>query len=235
MLVFLVSGTVKGSLGIGFPAIAMSIFPMFIEPALGVALLAMPIFVTNFVQFVTIRGWRAVVARFIVAGIAVAATIFIVVQFVEDIPSRWINIVVGLSLVTFALAALLKFELPVTESAGWQIAAGVTAGLLGGVSAVKAPIMIYTVALKLPRDEFIAAAGFLFFCGGVGIFAGLATAALLNGVTLTLSLASLCFALVGFRIGAWIRGHLSEKVFRLALLWLILVLGLRLIAVNLLW
>ncbi len=232
-IVFLFAGSVKGSLGIGFPAVAMSIFPIFIEPVLGVTLMALPVFITNMTQFVTIKGWPRIIRRFLVAGISTAITIYFVVQFVDDVPARWINILVGVSLCVFALSALLKLELSVTEHPRWQMLVGISSGLIGGVSAVKAPIMVYMVALKLPREEFICGSGFLFFCGGVGLVGGLTTSSMLNSVTLTLSIGAVVMALIGFRIGMWIRGHLSEKVFRLSLLWLILALGLRLILVNL--
>lgn len=233
LAVFLLAGTVKGSLGIGFPAVAMSMLPIIIEPALGVALLAIPIFVTNAIQFLTVKGWPAIVRRFLVAGIATAVTIFIVVQFVDDVPSRWINIATGVSLVIFSLASLSNIRLPLSEGAGWQVLVGVTSGLLGGVSAVKAPIMIYTVGLKLPREIFICAAGFLFFCGGVGLVAGTTAGALMNGPTAALSIGCTIIALIGFRVGAMIRNRLSDKMFRLILLWMILALGARLVLVNL--
>lgn len=232
--IFLLAGTVKGSLGIGFPAIVMSILPIFIEPALAVTLLAIPIFVTNGTQFLSVEGWPGIIRRFLVAGISVAVTIFVVVQFVADVPSRWINIVVGLSLILFSLTSLLKFELPMSEHPSWQALVGISSGLLGGLSAVKAPIMIYTVGLKLPRDEFICVAGFLFFMGGIGLTVGTLSASLLNGTTTLLSLVCCAIALIGFRVGAMIRKRLSDKVFRTALLWVILALGLRLILTNLL-
>ena len=233
LAIFLLAGTVKGSLGIGFPAVAMSILPIIIEPALGVTLLAIPIFVTNAIQFLTVKGWPAIVKRFLVAGISTAITIFIVVQFVDDVPSRWINIAVGISLIIFSLASLSNVRLPLNEGAGWQALVGISSGLIGGVSAVKAPIMIYAVGLKLPREEFICAAGFLFFSGGVGLVAGTATGSLLNGVTAMLSIACCAVALLGFRVGAIIRKRLSDKMFRLILLWMILALGIRLVIVNL--
>lgn len=231
--VLLVAGTVKGSLGIGFPAVAMSIFPMFIDPALGVTLMAVPIFVTNAYQFLSVKGWPAIMRRFLVAGICTTVTIFLVVQFVAHVPSRWINILVGVSLSIFSLASLLKLDPKVNDGWWWQALVGISSGLMGGVSAVKAPIMIYTVALKLPREEFICLAGFLFFSGGVGLVAGTFTASLMNGMTFALSLAATAAALVGFRVGATIRKRLSDRMFRLLLLWIILALGVRLILLNL--
>lgn len=233
LVIFLVAGTVKGSLGIGFPAVVMSILPIIVSPTVGVALLSIPIFVTNAIQFLSVNGWPEIVRRFLLAGIVTAVASFLVVRLVGDVPARWINIAVGLSLVLFSLAALLKIELKPNEGAPWQVAVGVTSGLLGGVSAVQAPIMVYTVGLKLPREAFICAAGFLFFTGGVGLVAGAASSSLLNVPTTLMSVAACAAALAGFRIGAWIRQRLSDKWFRLILLWSILALGVRLIVTNL--
>ena len=232
LAIFLLAGTVKGSLGIGFPAIVMSILPIIAEPALGVALLAIPVFVTNGAQFLSVKEWPAITRRFWIAGVSVAISIYVVVQFVDDVPSRWINIVVGVSLVLFALTSLLKLELRMTENPTWQLLVGITSGLIGGLSAVKAPIMVYTVGLKLPREEFICAAGFLFFMGGIGLTLGTFSASLLNGVTALFSLICCAVALVGFRVGAVIRQRLSDNVFRTAILWVILALGTRLIVTN---
>lgn len=234
LAIMVLAGTVKGSLGIGFPAVAMSLLPIVVAPALGVALLAVPIFVTNAIQFLSVSGWPAIVRRFLVGGVSVALTIFVVVQFVAQVPGRWVEVAVGVSLILFSAASLLKIELPMSEGAGWQALVGVTSGLLGGVSAVKAPIMIYAVGLKLPRDEFVCAAGFLFFMGGLGLTVGTLSAALLDGPGIVLSLAATAVALLGFRVGAAIRRRLSDAVFRSVLLWVILALGLRLILTDLL-
>jgi len=94
--------------------------------------------------------------------------------------------------------------------------------------------MMYTVGLKLPREEFICAAGFLFFTGGIGLTLGTLNASMLNGTTTILSLICCVVALIGFRVGAIIRGHLSDTVFRTTILWLILALGARLIVMNVL-
>ena len=129
LAVLVASGTVKGSLGIGLPAVAMSVFPMFMDPAVAVTLMAVPIFATNAYQFLSVKGWPAIVRRFLVAGLCTAVTIFLVAQFVAEVPSRWINILVGVSLTLFSLASLLKLDLRVSEAPAWQVPVGVLSGL----------------------------------------------------------------------------------------------------------
>ena len=51
MLVFFLSGIVKGFLGIGLPAAAMAFLTLVIPPAHAISLLVIPILFTNFTQF----------------------------------------------------------------------------------------------------------------------------------------------------------------------------------------
>ena len=232
MIVFVIAGTIKGALGVGFPAFAMSVFPIFIDSSFGVAILAIPILLTNFPQFFTVKGWQPIARRFLLAGGVILVTTFIVAQLTADVTSRWINIIVGLSLTLFALSSLFKVNIPAKESPHCQIGVGLVSGLIGGIAAVTAPAMVYAVALKMPREEFMAAGGFMFFTSGVVLIAGLSTAIVLNSVTLKHSLGSVVVSQMGFRIGTWIRPKLSERVFRTALQRTILALGLHLTLVN---
>ncbi len=233
MATLLLGGTVKGAFGIGFPAVVMSILPFFADPALGVTILALPIVVTNIQQVLGYEHWRDIVRRFLVAGLATAVSILIVSQFLDDVPTRVLSLCVGIALVLFAVTGLFKVKLPVTESVGWQLGVGIGSGIIGGLTAVKAPSMIYAAALNLPRDVFVATAGFLFLSGGVGLLTGLLAGSMLNAATLPLSVAALVAGLAGFRLGALIRRHIRPELFRNLLLWLMLILGLRLVLMNL--
>lgn len=232
-LVLIFAGCVKGALGLGYPAIAMTVLPVLIDPALAVTLLAIPIFVTNGAQFLSVPIWPEVARRFLVCGLGVLVASFVFVQFLVIVPAVWINVAVGLSLVLFSITAMMKINWPMSESPGWQALVGLSSGVIGGVSAIKAPIMVYVVGLNLPRDVFICTAGYLFFMGGIGLAAGTWTAALLDPTVLMVSLMCTAVGQFGFWVGARVRARLSEALFRAAILWLILVLGLRLIWTSL--
>lgn len=231
--VILIGGTVKGALGIGLPAVAMSTLPFLIDPVLAVTILSVPILLTNAQQVLTVPGWRDIVKRFVPAAVTLVVTIFLVSLWLDDAPSRLIALVVGISLSLFAITALMNIRLPVSEALGWQVLTGLAAGITGGLSAVKSPVMIYCAALELPRKEFVAATGFLFFSGGVGMGVGLAVSSLLNPVTLPLSLIAVVVAMTGFQIGAWLGRRINAVLFRKLLLGVMLVLGLRMIVMNL--
>ena len=228
-----VGGVVKGAFGIGFPAVVMSILPFFVEPALAVTILALPIVVTNLQQLLSYPAWREVVRRFRIAGLSGAITILIVSQFLDNAPTRFLALAIGFGLILFALTGLFKINLRAGEGPGWQLSVGIGSGVLGGLTAIKAPTMIYAAALDLPRDVFVAVAGFLFLTTGVGLLTGLLFGSMLDAVTLPLSVAAVVAALAGFKIGEIVRKHLNPALFRKLLLWLMLLLGLRMVLVNL--
>ena len=171
--------------------------------------------------------------QFYVAGGLTFATIFLVSQFLPKIPSPVVSGVIGVTLVLFAISAMVNIRLPVSKSLGWQIAVGLSSGLIGGLSAVKTPIMIYCTALNLSREEFIVSAGFLFFSGGVGLLLGLSLADVFNPSLLSVSIGAVIMAFAGFQIGALIRRRINATLFRKLLLWTMLILGLRMVLLSL--
>jgi uncharacterized protein len=215
------------------PALAMSLLPIFIEPALAVAILTMPIILTNGQQMISIQGWTIIVRQFTLAGVTIFVTITIVSSFVSDIPSHFIGIVIGISLILFPLFSFMKLQLPVTLSPKWQILAGVLAGITGGLSAEKTPLIIYCAALNLPRKTFMVAVGFIFFTGGLGMLVGLSYTHLMNATTAPASAIAVVMALVGFQVGAYLRRGINGVMFRRLLLSTMFILGLRQIIVNL--
>jgi uncharacterized membrane protein YfcA len=231
--IILMGGIIKGAIGIGLPAFSMSILPLFIDPALAVTLLTIPIIVTNAQQFFGAKDWPAIARKFAIAGTSVFFTITFVSLFLADVPGRFIGLIVGVSLILFVVSSLMEMKLPVTMAPKWQVVAGCLAGITGGLSAVKTPIMIYCAALNLPRDTFVAAAGFLFLMGGLGMLVGQTSASIMNAQTLVPSLIALATAMIGFQIGAHLRKGINAALFRKLLLGAMFILGLRQVFVNL--
>ena len=229
----IVAGVVKGAFGIGFPSVSMSILPLFIEPALAVTLLALPITLINFQQMVSVRGWKLVARRFLPAGLAVTSTTLLVSQVLDDVPSQYISICVGVALTLFALSGLLRLDFPVNDGLGWQLGVGISTGVIGGLTAVKAPLLAYSVAMRLPRDTFVAMTGFLLFCAGTGLLAGVSLGSMFNSFLLLVSAAAVVVSIVGFKLGVMIRNRLEPELFRTLLLWLLLILGIRHVIANL--
>ena len=232
LIILVLAGTVKGTFGIGMPAVAMSLLPFVIEPALAVTILALPIIATNVQQVVTAKNWMRTVARFVPAMLSLFVTTFLASLFLKSVSADFITFIVGITLILFAVFALFKFELPVSESTAWQLVVGVSAGIVGGFAAVKTPIMIYGSALKLPKEEFIVVTGCMFLTGGLGMAAGLTTSSLLNWETLPLAVLALVAAIIGFQIGAQLRKRIHGDLFRKIILYILLFIGVRLVLTS---
>ena len=61
MLGLVLSGSVKGIFGIGFPVVAMAILPLFITPITAITVIALPIVVTNIQQLFSEKEWMHII------------------------------------------------------------------------------------------------------------------------------------------------------------------------------
>jgi hypothetical protein len=93
---------------------------------------------------------------------------------------------------------------------------------------------MYLLARDVEKEKFISATGFLFLTGCLPLMAGLVLAGLVTTASLIQSLFGLGAVLVGFRCGELLRGHVSQRFFRLAVLTAFLIMGIRLIVTGLL-
>ena len=59
MFGLVLSGSVKGIFGIGFPVVAMAILPLFVTPITAITVIALPIVVTNIQQLFSEKEWKS--------------------------------------------------------------------------------------------------------------------------------------------------------------------------------
>ena len=64
MIGLVLSGSVKGIFGIGFPVVAMAILPLFITPITAITVIALPIVVTNIQQLFSEKEWRHIIIKY---------------------------------------------------------------------------------------------------------------------------------------------------------------------------
>ena len=233
--VFLVSGVIKGFLGIGLPASAMGFLTLYLPPTEAIPLLWLPILVTNFLQFSRSPYKREIASEYYWFAIAIIVSIFITSLFLPSYPVALLTVAVGFAMVIFSLNLLFGLTLPVGTGKGWQVIMGILSGILGGLSSIWSPIVaMYMVAIDVPKERFIGAIGFIFLAGAVALGAGQIVAGLITLPVLFKSAIALVVVLVGFRIGELLRGRVSQNQFRIFILIAFLVMGVRLIAIGLL-
>ncbi len=229
----LLGGFSKGALGLGLPLIAVPILSMFMPIPQALAILTVPVFITNIWQAMQGGNLGAVIKRFWPMTIALVIGIGFGTQLLVRLDQQTLYLIMGTVVLIQPAVRLLKpnfvLSLAAQRWVGPTMAAG--GGLLGGVSGFYGPpLMVYLAMLKLPKDLFTATIAMLFFVGGLALAIFLAQLDVMNQDNLILSTAALIPAHLGIFIGQKIRARISQKQFERAITVAMLLIGLSLIS-----
>ena len=227
MLALVLSGSVKGVFGIGFPVVAMAILPLFITPISAITVIALPIVVTNIQQLFSEKEWRHIIIKYRYMALFMLLASFLSSQILTQISVDLITAIIGFALALFAIYSLFNFTLPITTHSVWQIIAGASSGLLSGMTGIQSTAIIYFASLDISRDEFVGAVGYIFLVGGLGLSIGLINNNFLNSSTVMLSLFGVLFSVVGFKLGSLLRPYIHSELFKKLLFLLMLIIGMK--------
>ena len=231
---FLLAGVVKGFLGMGLPAVLMSILTLIIPPIEAIVLVIFPMLVTNLFQYMRAEGRIELAKRYGVLGLVTFVVIIAVSANIESYPSALLLASLGVAMILFSLTYMVGFSFQLGASPLWQVLTGIMTGIIGGLSAVwSPPVVMYLLSRNVKKDEFIGAVGFLFLAGSIGLMLGLGSASLVSAPLALKSVIGLIIALIGFRIGEYFRGYIDSELFRKFVLIAFLVMGTRLLMVSL--
>lgn len=227
MLALVLSGSVKGIFGIGFPVVAMAILPLFITPISAITVIALPIVVTNIQQLFSEKEWRYIIIKYRYMALFMLLASFLSSQILTQISVDLITAIIGFALALFAIYSLFNFTLPITSHSVWQIIAGASSGLLSGMTGIQSTAIIYFASLDISRNEFVGAVGYIFLVGGLGLSIGLINNNLLNSSSAILSIAAVLFSTVGFKLGSLLRPYIHSELFKKLLFLLMLIIGMK--------
>jgi uncharacterized membrane protein YfcA len=238
LVVFLIGGTIKGTIGIGMPLFIVPVMATVIEPITVIGLLFVPILATNFLQMIEGGYYRVTLHRFKSLLFSILAATIISVQILARIDAMTVSLILGCIVAAFCILQLfpLRPTIPKQLEAYLSPIVGTIAGLLGGVSTLFGPpLVMYLIALRLPKEEFIATVAQLFFVVGAVLYF---TLAVTGALTLELVVASAFVTIpvaIGLAIGRKIRKQISrEAIFQRVLVAVLLIAGLNLIRRGLL-
>ena len=230
VLIFLFAAIVKGFLGIGLPAASMAFLTLIMPPTEAIPLLWLSILATNSLQFAHAPNKWAIAREYWFFALAIMVSIFVASMFIADYPTALLTVVIGIAMVLFSLNLLLPITFKIGPGRGWHLGFGILSGTLGGISSIWSPtVAMYLVARNVSKETFIGATGFLFLAGVLPLGAGQVVAGIMTFPMLVKSALALCVVLVGFRIGEVLRSHVSQELFRKAVLIAFFLMGCRLI------
>jgi uncharacterized membrane protein YfcA len=231
-LALLLSGAVKGTVGAGLPLVGISILSIFIDPRLALAILVVPIVVTNIWQVYSTGVMRSAMTRFWPLIVVFAIGTWWGAQILVRIDTDLLLGLLGMIVIGFCITSLLKQNFRVSErQERWAgPATGLLAGLLNGLTAVNGPpLVMYLVALGLEKDEFVGAYGLIVLCGAIPLAISFAAVGVLGAAELWWSVIALAPVLAGLQLGERLRKRINPDVFKRVLLLVLLLLGLNLI------
>lgn len=225
-------GLVKGAIGIGLPIVCVAVLSQFVEVHLVLALVTIPICLTNFWQAIHAGSPLEPIRRFWPMILCLLVSLWLSAKLVVRIEPETLYGLIGCAVLIFTVTSFIQPSrglTPATERWAGPLA-GLLGGVLGGLSAMWGPpMMMYFVMLRLPKEEFIRAVGLVWFAASLPLVAGYVENGVLNERTVQLSALACLPALAGLWLGQWIRGFIDQESFREVLLLALFLIGLNLI------
>lgn len=229
---FLLAGVVKGVIGIGLPTISVTILALFVDPRVAIALVMIPSLISNTWQ-VWQGGQVMRPARLLWPYVvAMMIAMYITSLFAADAPVGLIVTGIGVVVVLWTLTSLWKTPPPLPDRYDLvvQPAAGVLAGILGGMSGIWSPSMVvYLLARRVNKEDFVQFTGFIILCGTIPLALGYITTGLLNRETAIASALMILPTLAGLYVGRQLRNRINNEQFFRVLLIVFCLMGLNLI------
>lgn len=234
---YLLAGGVKGVLGMGLPTVAIALLAAVMTPAKAAAILIAPSLFTNVWQMVAGPYFLASVRRLAPMLIGLCIGAWAGSGILTGGNSRQAALGLGLALIAYAALGLSRIQFSIPRRA--EIWAGPLVGLITGVVMAATGIFVipalpYMQAIGFEKDELVQALGLHFTVSTLALAGVLWSGSAFDPQLAMLSLAAVVPAVIGMVIGQRVRRMVSVGTFRLCLFLLLLVLGLQLVARNLL-
>jgi len=232
LLTFLAAGTVKGTLGIGLPLVAVPLLATVLDLPTAVALMVVPVLTSNIIQ--ALQGKRKIetLRRFFPLLLTLVPGAIVAAQFLSSVDLRTGSLVLGIIVVLFSLSQLVRvqFEINKRQERYLNPAVGLVAGFLGGLSNLFGPpLIMYLVALKLEKDAFVTTIGLLFVVASATLYTTLAAVGVLTFDNAVGSLVAAIPVMAGVFIGTRLRSRIPQKTFERVLMVVLILVGLNLI------
>ncbi|MFT7026260.1 MAG: putative membrane protein YfcA [Paracoccaceae bacterium] len=227
-------GFAKGAVGFALPMISVSISGSVLPAALAVAGMILPGVITNLWQtfrhggaaaFGTLREhWRLNAILFVMIGLCA--------QLVVALPDRALFLILGVGVTAFGLVQVLGWRpaIPRGRQRVAEAVAALVAGFFGGLAGVWGPpIILYFLALEMPKREMVRAQGVSFLLGSLILVAAHLRSGLLLGEGGAFSVLMIAPACIGMALGQSVQDRLNPVLFRKAVLIVLAIAGLNLL------
>jgi len=231
-LAILLGGVIKGTLGVGLPLFAVPLLSLLIGSTHAIALVAVPVLVSNIWQAWQEGSWTASMKRFWPLMLSQSIMTVLAVYFTLSFSVKQLNMLVAFAVLLAVALMLFKpsFNIPPHREKMMGTLVGGLSGILGGVSSLMGPILIsYTMSLKLKRDEFVGAISVIYLMTALPMYMAMFSFGRIEAMDLGYSVFALIPMAVGLKAGQKLRHRLSEEAFRKVLLAFLILIAVLLV------
>ena len=235
-LAFLAGGIVKGVISLGLPLIAVPLLMFVVDVKVAIALLMVPLVLSNVLQAVEGEGTAALLRRFWPLLLALAVGTLIGTALFAALDNKTLYLTIGPLAVLFAAASYLHPNLAVPpRSERWLgPTIGFVSGVMGGMTTFFGPALsAYVIGLHLGRDTFVKGISIIYVFAASFLMLGGIAHGYAGARLLLLSCLGLIPVYLGMRIGARIRHRTDPEKFRVLVLGAVCLTGFNMIRLGL--
>ena len=235
-LALFLSGLVKGVLSIGLPLVGMPLLTLVVDVATAVAILMIPLILSNLIQAVEGRGTLAMLKRFWPVIICLIGGTFIGTALFAALDRQVLLLTVGALAIVLSTFSIAQPHVTVPRRIEPWLGppTGFVAGVIGGMSTLFGPLLaVYVVGLKLPRDDFVKAISLLYLIAAICLTLGGTAQGTAGPTELTWSAAGMIPVYAGMLIGQRVRRYINPEQFRILVLGVVWLTGANLIRMGL--
>lgn len=225
-------GLAKGVLGVGLPMIALPLLYTSLPIREAVAIMYGPVLLMNLWQAFQGGWFLTALKKFWPMMAAVIAGTWLGAKALVGIDAKTLQILVGATVAAFSLVNLLqpKLAVPAKHALWLSIVVGVTGGFFGGLTLFIGPaVIMFMVALRIPKEEFIGTIGLVYLLGIVPTGVTYVAEGVLRAEHVVPTLIACVPVFIGMLAGQWIRGRVNEDTFRKTLLIALVLIGLNMV------
>ncbi len=228
----LCGGLIKGTLGVGLPLFAVPVMSLFISSTQAIALVSVPVLVSNVWQVWQEGSLKTSMKRFWPLMLTQAVVTIFSVYWTLSFSVKELNAVLAFALIVAVVLMAFKpsFNIPPNKEPAISALVGMTSGLLGGASSLMGPIVIsYMMSLKLSRDEFVGCISVIYLNAAWPLYLAMWHFGRMSLDDVGYSFLAIVPMFLGLQVGRSIRHRLSEETFRKALLGFLMVVAVMLL------